>query len=197
MTTLHPQPVRTDRNLASRLAALEDKLERSNTINRIPIAETMKRRKEELEKDTFTALEESYQTQINKQFDLTSKNNNQFVNICKFTVEFIATNALTIGKLLGYTIAGSVKMDMALSLLQTLFLDISKEVLQNVVQHTFDLTYTIDKSDTKTIMGIENKINEIGLTNMPHPGSSGGPEGPEGPGDVKKRSKKWWRFWKR
>jgi len=110
------------------------------------------------------------------------------VNICKFTVEFIASNAVSIGKLLGYTIAGSVKMDMALSLLQTLFVDISKEVLQNVVQHTFDLTYTIDKSDTKTIMGIENKINEIGLTNMPSPGS---------PGGVKKRSKKWWRFWKR
>ena len=74
---------------------------------------------------------------------------------------------------------------MALSLLQTLFVDISKEVLQNVVQHTFDLTYTVDKSDTKTIMGIENKINEIGLTNIPSPGS------------VKKSSKKWWRFWKR
>ena len=37
-------------------------------------------------------------------------------------------------------------------------------------------------------MGIENKINEIGLTNIPSPG---------GPGGVKKSSKKWWRFWKR
>lgn len=154
----------------------------------MPIAETLKRRKEELEKDTFQALEENYQILINKQFDLSAKNNNQFVNICKFTVEFIATNSVTIGKLLGYTIAGSVKMDMALTLLQTLFVDISREVLQNVVQHTFDLTYTVDKSDTKTIMGIENKINEIGLTNIPSPG---------GPGSVKKSSKKWWRFWKR
>ena len=58
MDTLHPQPRTDHRNLASRLAALEDKLERSNTINRIPIAETLKRRKEELEKDTFQALEE-------------------------------------------------------------------------------------------------------------------------------------------
>ena len=157
MTTLHPQP-RTDRNLASRLAALEEKLERSNTINRMPISEVMKRRKEELEKDTFQALEENYQTLISKNFDLSSKNNNQFVNICKFTVEFVASNSVSIAKLLGYSIAGSVKMDMCLSLLQNLFLDISREVLQNVVQHTFDLTYTVDKFDTKTIMAIENKM---------------------------------------
>ena len=108
-------------------------------------------------------FEDKYFQEISHTFDLSDKKT--FPKIVAFTVTYIQENALILSKIVGYALAGSARYDLVMTLLKKLFCDISEDLLGSIIQHTYDIKYTKDV-DTKTLMILEKKIEEVNLGNM-------------------------------
>ena len=156
--------------LASRLRRIESIIEQQSisesTRPRVPTRDSknyflqqIERKKKEENEKCFADLEELYMFKISKEFDLTSKN--FFVNICKFTVLFIAENSPKISMIIGHVLTGSLKMDLVCNLIMKIFTDISKELLESVCQNIYDIQYTVGKDDTRTIQVLNDKVENI------------------------------------
>jgi hypothetical protein len=118
------------------------------------------------DRDMNSALkkrEDEYFHEIIKTFDFNDRR--FFPSVVKFTVENVASNSVVISQLIGSAITGPVRMDLCINLISKLFTDISKETLQQVIQHTYDLSY-IKQGDTRTIQLLENKLIEINESNI-------------------------------
>ena len=108
-------------------------------------------------------FEDKYFQEITHTFDLTDKK--MFPKIVAFTVTYIQENAVLLAKIVGYALAGSARYDLVMTLLKKLFCDISEDLLGSIIQHTYDIKYTKDV-DTKTLMILEKKIEEVNLGNV-------------------------------
>ena len=108
-------------------------------------------------------FEDKYFQEISHTFDLSDKKT--FPKIVAFTVTCIQENALILAKIVGYALVGSARFDLVMMLLKKLFIDISEELLGSIIQHTYELRYS-KEADTKTLMILEKKIEEVNLGNV-------------------------------
>jgi hypothetical protein len=119
-------------------------------------------------------LESQYVTEVANTFDLSNKNN-LLIRIATFTVVFIADNASNIMNLTGMALIGSVRYDLAIQLMLSLFDDISEKLLGTVIQHVYELTYK-KEGDQKTIEISENHVKELDISNFPDEKKNSNPE---------------------
>lgn len=85
---------------------------------------------------TLSSIQDTFQTSAQAiGIDLSS-----FTRVVKFAIEFVGDNALAIGQLVGSTITGSIRFDLACKLVGSLFSEIAMELIGQSVQTTFDLT---------------------------------------------------------
>lgn len=120
---------------------------------------TITKRKQEREAEVIKKFEEQYYEEVHKQFDL-SQSKSLFLQVTRFTIEFVGENSVKIAQVIGFGLSGVYRFDLCLSLLKTLFTDISDELLGSVVQNTYDLLYR-KQDDVKTIQILHEKLDEI------------------------------------
>ena len=166
-------PVRDTTGLHSRVRALEATLQRTDTI-KPSFLEVFKQKKEAQVEAEFLKLEERFYSEISMQFDVSDRRT--FLAVVKFAVKFVAENAIPIASMLAFPITGALKGGLVVKLLANLFTDITEELLTEVVQHVYTLTF-VKENDTRTIQMLENKVTEInvgGQKNEPvHPPRKG------------------------
>lgn len=125
---------------------------------------TITKRKQEREATVLKNFEEQFYEEVHKKFDL-SHSKSLFLQITRFTIEYVAENSVKIAQVIGFGLTGVYRFDLVVSLLKTLFTDISDELLGCVVQNTYDLLYR-KNDDVKTIQILHEKLDEI---NFPRP----------------------------
>ena len=151
------------RSLNQRLKKLEQHVQSNEPTKTSESAsvylKTITKRKQEREAEVIKNFEDKFYEEVHKQFDLT-QSKSLFLQVTRFTIEYVAENSVKIAQVIGFALSGVYRFDLCLSLLKTLFTDISDELLGSVVQNTYDLLYR-KQDDVRTIQILHEKLDEI------------------------------------
>lgn len=114
-------------------------------------------------------LEDKFYQEINETFDISSINS-KLVEVTMFAVKFVAENAARIGLIIGFSLSGVYRFDLALNLLKSIFVDVPVAVLENVIQHSYNIQYSKVQAEGKNAVHVldiaEDHVTEIDYNNL-------------------------------
>lgn len=178
MTTNDTERMEGVKSLNQRLKRLESKLQererenqnlKSQMQQQTPLKslnhlmESIEEKRQKKQTEDIKDFEDKYFMEIARHFDL-SKPKSDLVKITIFTVKYVADNAVILGQIIGYALTGSMRYDLCLKLLSSLFTDVAEDLLGSIIQHSYNITYT-RQDDTRTIQILHEKEKEINHTN--------------------------------